>query len=184
MGDWDDTSPLIQRELMLYLEAASRTDPDLPTRCAPWTVRDVTVHLGVTFERFADMLEQGRTGDMTPPFASDELDAENLRAVAAFGGDADIHLADQAERFLGMVGDPDEIMPHQRGPIPVGLQLLFGLADLAIHHDDIAVAAGARYQPGKDVVDALDAGYSRLGAWEAGERNADDVWGSIVGNRD
>jgi hypothetical protein len=51
------------------------------------------------------------------------------------------------ERFARALGGGDELMPHQLGPIPVALQVLFGLNELAIHHDDVAVAAGSRYRP-------------------------------------
>jgi hypothetical protein len=53
------------------------------------------------------------------------------------------------------VGDPEEPMAHQFGTIPVGLQLLFGVSELAIHHDDLADARGSRYQPRGAVVQAL-----------------------------
>jgi hypothetical protein len=95
-----DTSNLVRRELLLYLEAHSRTNGSLPTRCPPWTVDDVTKHLAATFERFANMLAQGRRGDMTPPFHPDELSRVNLQAVTDFIGDPDLVLADEAETFL------------------------------------------------------------------------------------
>ena len=164
-GGWPDSSPLVRRELGAFLATAAEIDPTLPTRCRPWTAADVTTHVGESFARFTRMLEQGRRGDLTPPFAKEEMDAENLRAVVAFDGDPVRHLESSVNAFLRLVDDPDEIMPHQRGPIPVGLQLQFGLGDLAVHHDDIAVAAGSSYTPEQDVVDMLVDGYRRLGSW-------------------
>jgi uncharacterized protein (TIGR03083 family) len=180
VSEWPDTTMLVRRELLLYLEAASRADSSLPTRCPPWSVRDVTAHLAATFERYARNLERGRSGDLTPPFAPDELDAENHRAVEEFVGDPELVLADEAERFLQLVGDLDELMPHQLGPIAVGQQLYFGLRDLAIHHDDIAAASGAAYRPGADVVDVLDEMSTKLGRYGDGDRDESDLWASLL----
>ncbi|HWL37727.1 MAG TPA: maleylpyruvate isomerase family mycothiol-dependent enzyme [Frankiaceae bacterium] len=179
-GPWPDIRPLVAAELDAYLAAVAAIDPALPTRCAPWTVRDVTTHLAATFERFVAMLSQGRRGDLTPPFAPEDMDAENLRAVRAYTRDPEAALREECERFLALASDPDEVMPHQRGPIPVGVQQLFGLGDLAVHHDDVAVAAGRSYAPPPEVVSALVASYRRLGWWD----DADPPeWRSFVSER-
>jgi uncharacterized protein (TIGR03083 family) len=169
---------LVRAELSAYLDAAG--DPDamgLPTRCSPWTVRDLTAHLAMTFKRFARMLEQSRAGDLSPPFAREELAAENLRAVAAFTGDPRAELRRWAEGLVAAATDPDEPMAHQFGPIPVGLQLLFGLDELVIHHDDLAAALGSAYRPPDPVVRAL------VPVWERALRGlppgADD-WARIL----
>jgi hypothetical protein len=101
------------------------------------------------------MLDQGRNGDFTPPFTPDELDAENLRAVAAFTGDASGALVTAATGFLDSLGDLDEPVPHQVGTIPAGLQVLFGLLDIAMHHDDVSAAAGRAYRPAPETIDAV-----------------------------
>lgn len=155
-GPWPDARDLCRGELESYLVDAS--DPrvrELPTRCPPWTVQDITRHLAATAARFNAMLEQSRGGDLSPPFAPPELAEENLRAVREFEGDPIETLRSQTEQFLADTSDPPEVMAHQLGPIPVGLQQLFLLADLAIHHDDIAIAAGGSYRPSVAVVDAL-----------------------------
>jgi len=75
-GLWPPAAELVQAELGAYLDAAS--DPDvagLATRCSPWTVRDLTAHLAMTFKRFVRMLEQSHPGDLSPPFARGELAA-------------------------------------------------------------------------------------------------------------
>jgi uncharacterized protein (TIGR03083 family) len=155
-GPWPLRKDLMFDELDAYLdEVRDPTLRGLPTRCSPWTVEDVTAHLAETFRRFYEMLRRSRAGDLSPPFAPNELDEENLRAVAAFRGDAGSALEATAHRFAGAVDDPDELIAHQLGPIPVGLQVLFALADLAIHHDDVAAAGGGRYRPPAAVVDAL-----------------------------
>ena len=72
-------------ELRGYLAAAA--DPavqGLVTRCPPWTIRDLTAHLAVTFHRFANQLRDANAGDLTPPFGPGDLALENRSAVAVF----------------------------------------------------------------------------------------------------
>lgn len=154
---WPLTVETSRHELAAYLERASVPETwDLPTRCAPWTTRDVTRHLAATFQRFADMREQSLTGDLTPPFERSELDSANMRAVTEFAGVPEQRLRAEFDRFVALAeGAGTELMAHQRGPIPVALQLLFGLQDIVIHHDDIAVAAGASYRPHPAVIELL-----------------------------
>jgi uncharacterized protein (TIGR03083 family) len=177
-GPWPDTGELVERELAAYLATAADLDNvDLPTRCPPWTIKDMTAHLAATFDRFNRMLAQGRSGDLKRPFARESLSAENLRAVGHFEGDPLQGLEQEALRFVGSATDPLEIMPHQFGPIPVALQMLFGLNELAIHHDDIATAAGRRYRPDTDVLEVLKPVWERaLG----GLPGTDDVWTDIL----
>jgi uncharacterized protein (TIGR03083 family) len=146
---WPYAAGLLGPELDRYLADAALPDREqLPTRCPDWTVRDVTVHLVCTFSRFHAMLLQGRAGDFTAPFEFRQLTAENLRAVRAYqGGDPCGELHATVGGFCSALRDGAELMPHQLGPIPVALQVLFGINELAIHHDDVAAAAGGSYQP-------------------------------------
>jgi uncharacterized protein (TIGR03083 family) len=180
-GPWPDIRPLVRAELDAYAAAVAAMDGGLPTRCRPWTVTDVTRHLAATFERFVAMLEQGRRGDLSPPFPPDQLDAENLRAVEQLSGDPDARLRAAAERFLDLGADPDEPMPHQVGTVPVGAHLVFALTDLAVHHDDVAHAAGAAYQPPPEVVDTLVATYRRVGFWKESDLPG---WAALVADRE
>jgi uncharacterized protein (TIGR03083 family) len=155
-GPWPVPAADIRAELVSYLAAAS--DPsvwEMPTLCPAWTVRQVTMHLAATFDRFGHQLTKSRSGDLTPPFGRDELTAENLRAVAAFSGDPEESLRESVGRFLGMIGSAGDLIGHQRGPIPVGLQALFGLNELAVHHHDLPAATGHRYRPGDHAVALL-----------------------------
>jgi uncharacterized protein (TIGR03083 family) len=175
-GGWADLRPHLRAELDSYLAEVPTLDQGLPTRCTGWTVCDVTKHLATTFERFCAMLDQGRGGDMTPPFAMDEMDDWNERAVREFVGDPDASLREWGGRFIAMCDDPDELMPHQRDTIPVGLQQAFGLMDLAMHHDDCSVAAGRRHHPSAEVVEALYAVFDRIDGWE----DTDGTWDGLV----
>ncbi|MEV6400735.1 maleylpyruvate isomerase family mycothiol-dependent enzyme [Streptomyces sp. NPDC051907] len=160
---WPQALEWTRRELELYLaEAGDPATWQLPTRCPPWSVSDLTVHLAATFQRFADQLAASRRGALDPPFAADELSAQNLRAVREFRGDPLRALQTQALRFLDAADAPDELMSHQFGPIPVGLQMMFGLNELAVHHDDAAAASGGSYRPAPEVVEALTRMYGAV----------------------
>jgi uncharacterized protein (TIGR03083 family) len=158
-------------ELRGYLAAAA--DPavqGLATRCPPWTIRDLTVHLAMTFRRFADQLRNADAGDLTAPFGPGDLTQENLRAVAVFRGDPQQVLQRQASRFLRSARrwPPGQLMGHQRGPVPVGLQVLWGLSELTVHHDDLADAMGSSYRPSDAIVAALGAMKQAIDGFDAG----------------
>lgn len=169
---------LVHAELTAYLEDAA--DPalrGLPTRCPGWNVSDLTAHLALTFRRYLDLLRRSRAGDLDPPFAPDDLASENERAVSTFRGDAFTALDASAFRFLHEATDPAELIAHQLGPIPVGLQVLFALNELAIHHDDLGPATRRRYRPPFRVVHAL------VPVWErvlGGLPPAGDEWAAIL----
>lgn len=152
-GPWPDGRPLLRREVAAYLaDVADGSIDHLPTRCAPWTVADVTAHLAVSLLRFNAMIDQSRNGDLSPPFAPELIDEENLEAVAMFDGDPVQALADEAEGLLERTTDLLEPVPHQIGVMPAGLQILFGLLDVCMHHDDVLDAAGRRYAVPEEVV--------------------------------
>lgn len=177
---WPDLRPLVRRELDTYLTGVAAFDQDLPTRCPPWTVRDVTRHLAATFERYGALLAQGRRGDRTPPFGPDDLAQVNLHDVRELSGDPEPRLRAAATRFLDAAADPAEPIPSHKGTRPVGVQLVFALRELTVHHDDVAAAAGTTYVPPPDVVSALVASYRRLGLWDEA---ASPGWAAFVDKR-
>ena len=172
---WPAALQWTRREWRRYLKAAS--DPTvrtLPTRCPPWNVASLTA----TFRRFADLLDRARAGDLHPPFPPDHLPEENLRAVREFSGDPLEQLSLQANRFLGSVGAWDEPVANQLGTIPVGLQMMFGLNELAVHHDDLAHAAGESYRSTEQVVQALVSVYSAVFGLPASPK--EDRWACLL----
>jgi len=179
VNEWDTVVDLVRRELRDFVAAASpATVQTLPTRCSPWTVRDLTAHMAITFRRFADMLVQSRTGDLSPPFRADEITAINVRQVESFAGDPIRDLQTQAGRFLSLASDPEEMMAHQRGPIPVRLQMHFALSELALHRHDVEEAKGSDYRPPEPVILAL------LPVWEKlrpGAPPSGDPWQHVLG---
>jgi uncharacterized protein (TIGR03083 family) len=176
-GPWPLATGAARAELDAYLRTAA--DParaGQASLCPAWTVDQVTAHLAATFARFADQLVKSRGGDFSPPFAPDELSAENLRAVGQAAGDPGTALRAEAGRFLGLVGDADEPMAHQRGPIPVSLQVLFGLSELAVHHYDVTAPQGRGYRPPDPVLALLGDMHERINGLPPG----DDVWDRIL----
>lgn len=177
-GPWPDGRELSRLELRAYVdEVADGSFDGEPTRCEPWSVRDVTTHVAATFERFQLMLDQGRTGDFTPPFTPEELDAENLRAVESFEGQPLDALVVAVNRFLDSANDLDEPVPHQLATVPVGLQVLFGLMDIVLHHDDVVSVDGRRYRPDDTTIDAILPVAERLFGMPPDQP---DPWGIIV----
>ena len=179
-GPWPLVDSLVRRELDSYLSAAAHpTLQSLATRCRPWNVRDLTAHLAATFTRYGDMLEKSRRGDLSKPFEPEDLSAHNLRAVADMKAQPHGQLRQQAERFLGLVREPDELMAHQLGPIPVGLQVRFALNELAIHRDDLERARERAYRPADEVIEALTPVWEQVIGW--GETPArPDPWDRIL----
>jgi uncharacterized protein (TIGR03083 family) len=176
-GPWPLAVRQTRRDLEAYLIAAAPPGVAAqPSLCPAWTVSQVTAHLAETFARFAALLAQSRRGDLSPPFPPAELSAQNLRAVQDFEGDPAAALREQAGRFLGQVADPGELMAHQRGPVPVSLQVLFGLNELAVHHYDVTAPRGPGYRPPDDVITLLTVLHSRLGALPAGG----DPWPRVL----
>lgn len=177
-GPWPDARAVTLAELASFLDDVADASLDaLPTRCPPWTVRDVTIHVTETFRRFARTLDQGRSGDFAPPFPPAQMDAENLRAVEAFTGDPAHEFRIAVTTFVEAIGDLDEPIPHQGGTFPAALVLLFGLADIVIHHDDVLAADGRHYVPPADTIDALQPLTQRLFGMPAG---LPDLWAAIL----
>jgi uncharacterized protein (TIGR03083 family) len=162
-GPWPDVLVSTRHEVDAYLADVGGGALDgEPSACEGWSVRDVTAHLAATFTRFDAMLRQGRTGDFTAPFAPENLDDENERAVRDFEGDPATVLRDSATSFLDAVDDPDEPVPHQLGTLPAALQVMFGLMDTSMHHDDALFSTGRRYRPSDDAVAAMAVAAERL----------------------
>jgi hypothetical protein len=85
-------------------------------------------------------------------------------------------LAKLASTFLDAVGAADELLGHQFGPVPAGLQVMFGLNELAIHHDDVAHAASGTYRPPGEVVTALADMYDAVFGLPPGT----DAWSRLL----
>jgi uncharacterized protein (TIGR03083 family) len=155
-GDWPLRADLLRHEADAYISTVrDQSTWELPTRCPPWTVADITRHLAATFHRYVELLRRSRTGDFRKPFRPQDLAEENLLAVREFTGDPIESACEEVARFISLASDPAEPMINQRGTIPVGLQTCFGINELAIHHDDVAAARGGAYRPSDEVIALL-----------------------------
>ena len=155
-GDW--TMPLthLAVELELFLATARRPDvPPAPTRCEPWTGDQLVAHVAATFQRFNEMLTQSRDGDLSAPFERDGLHQANQEAVETFSQDPPAACEQAARKFFRLIEDPNELMAHQLGPIPVAVQAAFGLSELMLHHHDLLSAVGEFYSPSPGAPEAV-----------------------------
>jgi len=179
-GNWPLRSDLLRAEADAYITTVrDEAIVDVPTRCPPWTVSDITRHLAATFHRYVELLRRSRTGDFRPPFKPEDLAEENLRAVREFSGDPIDAACEEVSRFISLASDPAEPMINQRGTIPVGLQMCFGIDEFAIHHDDVAAARGGTYRPSTEVVELLVETWKALTAGEVPSPGA-DPWAWIL----
>jgi len=179
-GEWPLRADLLRSEADSYITFVK--DPEtwgLPTRCPPWTVLDVTRHLAATFHRNVELLRRSRTGDFRAPFKPEDLAEENLRAVREFSGDPIQFVCEEVARFISLADDPAEPMINQRGTIPVGLHMCFGINEFAIHHDDVAAARGSSYRPSDEVVGVLRETWKALTGGETPPSGADH-WAWIL----
>ena len=176
----DIPADIVLAELRAYLaDAADLEIQELPTRCSPWVVRDVTAHLAATFTRFNQMLAQSRAGDLTPPFEPRGLSDENLARVADFTGDPLAALEREALAFIAEATNPDEMIAHQFGPLPMRVQMGFALNELAIHHDDLAHACRRTYEPPLATQALLAKAWDRLGGLPI-EEPGDTDWSRVL----
>jgi hypothetical protein len=179
-GEWPLRTDLLRSEADSYITDARVVEVrPLPTRCSPWLVDDLTKHLAATFHRYVELLRRSRTGDFRPPFAPADLPEENLRAVREFTGDPIESVCEEVARFISLVSDPAEPMINQRGTLPVGLQLCFGINEFAIHHDDLAGARGTSYRPSDEVVGVLSETWKALTGGET-PLSGTDAWSWIL----
>jgi hypothetical protein len=82
-----------------------------------------------------------------PPWTVTDLTAH---LVATFHRFRTLLRQSRSGDFLAEADNPMEMMAHQRGPIPVALQLLFGLNELVLHHHDMLP-----YRPERKVLEPL-----------------------------
>ena len=123
------------------------------------------------------MLDKGRGADFTAlcsPMSSKPRTSTPSRSSRARRSPA---LVTAANGFLDDVTDLDEPVPHQLATIPVGLQVLFGLMDIAMHHDDVLSVTGRRYRPQDDTIAAILPVAERLFGMPPDQ---DDPWALMV----
>jgi uncharacterized protein (TIGR03086 family) len=128
--------------LDLCRQAADHLRPDhldLPTPCAPWTVRDLLRHMVGQHLRFG-ALARGKDPDVASPVEGPEL-----------GADPAATLREAAELVSAAFADADlartALLPEIGRPVPLGALVSFHFFDFVVHGWDFAVSIGAPFAP-------------------------------------
>jgi uncharacterized protein (TIGR03083 family) len=139
----------LRAEVTRLLKLGGSLDPDdwnEPSRCEGWTIGDVFAHLCGDFERWARWLGAALSGDLTQPFALEQLAADNAALLEQYAGVDPPHLLVALERSAGdYINRLANVLPsvpqaHPRGTITVGDQILWAASECALHGWDIATA--------------------------------------------
>jgi len=112
---------------------------DLPTPCAPWTVRELLSHMVSQHLRFG-AVARGEDPEQACPLDKAELGedpAETFRAASAIVTAA----------FAAGDADALVLLPEIGRPVPLGVLISFHLFDFVVHGWDVAVSIGAPYAP-------------------------------------
>ena len=88
-------------------------------------------------------------------YLADASPAAWHRPAGYQGTDPASGLRAAVEGFTAALGDGAELIPHQRGPVPVAQQVVYGLNELALHHSDVTAAAGHDYAPPPETLAVL-----------------------------
>ncbi|GGN36135.1 uncharacterized protein (TIGR03083 family) [Actinoplanes campanulatus] len=127
---------------------------DLPTRCTPWTVRDVVGHVITVLGRVPAMVAapEPETADVsaTGYYRADdrfgaEANAERVRTAQALTGDLATRLADVAAQVRTVCSpEPDDRLVRTRhaDAMLLGDFLLTRIVETTVHGVDVADAAG------------------------------------------
>jgi uncharacterized protein (TIGR03086 family) len=112
---------------------------DLPTPCAPWTVRELLSHMVSQHLRFG-AVARGEDPELACPLDKAELGQD----PAATFREAS---ASVTESFAAGADDSVTLLPEIGRPVPLGVLISFHTFDFVVHGWDLAVSIGARYAP-------------------------------------
>ena len=138
------------------IDGITETQLDLPTPCAPWTVRELLSHMVSQHLRFG-AVARGEDPEQACPLDKAELGddpAETFRATSA----------SVTAAFAAGPDDALVLLPEIGRPIPLGVLISFHLFDFVVHGWDVAVSIGAPYAPAAELTSL---------AYEAGKRIPD-----------
>ena len=112
---------------------------DLPTPCAPWTVRELLSHMVSQHLRFG-AVARGEDPELACPLDKAELGTD---PAAAFRSAAQI----LTESFAAGADDLVTQLPEIGRPIPLSALISFHFFDFVVHGWDLAVSIGAPFAP-------------------------------------
>jgi len=132
--------------LIATITTLAAAELDTPSNCAPWSVRDLVVHLVIGGAGFTSSVRQGLAGSVEPVGNEERLrrQVELEAATPAILADA---LAAVTTEFLGLYeGLQDNALEamcfHRRGNRSVGWYAMHRLAEVAFHSWDLQVSLG------------------------------------------
>jgi len=151
--------PDVPREVVLYLYdegvdayatlAGALTAAGWAQRaCGEWTAAELTRHVAAVAGWYHDWLDRAERGDAAPPFPSEELAAENERALAALAGvdgPAALELFVTRARTYRDRLPPEWDLPYgyPRGTVTAGLHAAMAATEWHLHAWDLAHASDA-----------------------------------------
>jgi uncharacterized protein (TIGR03086 family) len=114
---------------------------DLPTPCAPWSVRELLSHMVSQHLRFG-AVARGEDPEQACPLDKAELGED----PAATFREA---VANVTESFAAAAGKDDAVLllPEIGTPVPLGVLISFHTFEVVVHGWDLAVSIGAPYAP-------------------------------------
>lgn len=137
-----DFRPYNRRALDLSELIVDQVTPerlDLPTPCAPWTVRELLSHMVAQHLRFA-AAARGEDPEQACPVDNAELGPD---PAAAFRESARI----VTESFAAGADDAEVLLPEIGRPIQLSQLISFHFFDFVVHAWDVAVSVEAPYAP-------------------------------------
>jgi len=112
---------------------------DLPTPCAPWTVRELLSHMVSQHLRFG-AVARGEDPELACPLDKAELGND---PAAAFRSAAEL----LTESFASGADDLVTQLPEIGRPIPLSALISFHFFDFVVHGWDLAVSIGVPFAP-------------------------------------
>ena len=112
---------------------------DLPTPCAPWTVRELLSHMVSQHLRFG-AVARGEDPELACPLDKAELGQDPAATFRAAS-------ASVTASFAAGADDAVLLLPEIGRPAPLGVLISFHTFDFVVHGWDLAVSIGAPYAP-------------------------------------
>jgi maleylpyruvate isomerase len=148
--------------LLASLGRLTESDVTRPSLCPGWTVGHVLSHIARNADGLRRSAEGARRGESVPMYDSVQARARGIEAGAArpmteLAADVTTSAAALRDAWSAMRAiDWERQMPHHRyGPRPVSDSLMMRLAEVEIHHVDLAGGFGPDDWPGSFVAHLL-----------------------------
>ena len=112
---------------------------DLPTPCAPWTVRDLLSHMVSQHLRFG-AVARGEDPELACPLDKAELGTDPAATYRSAAQSL-------TSSFAAGSDETTVLLPEIGRPIPLSALIAFHFFDFMVHNWDVAASIGAPYAP-------------------------------------